>query len=288
MTPLYVSDLDGTLLHSDATLSPFSRDTLNDLLAQGLQFTVASARSIITMQTVLSGLQLRLPIIEFNGTFITDLHTGRHLDVCALEPTIVDDILAQACAADLEPFVSTYDDTADRLYYHEPPNEGMRWHWQNRVAAKDPRLCYLDDLRRALTEQVVCFTMIGRLQQVAALDETLRAAYDGLIETHLYENQYSLGWHWLTIHDRRAGKEKAIQTLITLAGLKPSELVVFGDQVNDLAMLRMAQRGIAMRNAVPDLQRTATQIIGANDDDSVARFIAADWSGQNGRYPTKG
>ncbi|MCA9974346.1 MAG: HAD family phosphatase, partial [Anaerolineales bacterium] len=148
--------------------------------------------------------------------------------------------------------------------------------------------CYLDDLRRALTEQVVCFTMIGRLQQVAALDETLRAAYDGLIETHLYENQYSLGWHWLTIHDRRAGKEKAIQTLITLAGLKPSELVVFGDQVNDLAMLRMAQRGIAMRNAVPDLQRTATQIIGANDDDSVARFIAADWSGQNGRYPTKG
>ncbi|MEZ4646354.1 MAG: HAD hydrolase family protein [Chloroflexota bacterium] len=90
-------------------------------------------------------------------------------------------------------------------------------------------------MRRALTEQVVCFTMIGRLQQVAALDETLRAAYDGLIETHLYENQYSLGWHWLTIHDRRAGKEKAIQTLITLAGLKPSELVVFGDQVNDLA-----------------------------------------------------
>ena len=41
---LYVSDVDHTLLDSAGTLSDYSRATLNRLLAQGLRFTVASAR----------------------------------------------------------------------------------------------------------------------------------------------------------------------------------------------------------------------------------------------------
>ena len=41
---LYVSDLDGTLLRSDGSLSPYSVRTLNRLIGEGMPFTVASAR----------------------------------------------------------------------------------------------------------------------------------------------------------------------------------------------------------------------------------------------------
>ena len=43
---LYVTDLDGTLLRSDATLSPYTVSTINRLTEQGLAFTYATARSI--------------------------------------------------------------------------------------------------------------------------------------------------------------------------------------------------------------------------------------------------
>lgn len=46
---LYISDLDGTLLDRETTLSRYSRDTLNALMDQGLLFTVASARSVASI-----------------------------------------------------------------------------------------------------------------------------------------------------------------------------------------------------------------------------------------------
>ena len=78
MPILYITDLDGTLLRSDATLSAFSRSVLADLLSRGVLFTVASARSVTSIRPILNGLPLPLPVIEFNGAFISDLDTGRH------------------------------------------------------------------------------------------------------------------------------------------------------------------------------------------------------------------
>ena len=95
---LYISDLDGTLLQGDATLSPYSRQLLNSLLQEGLPFTVASARSIVSMQPILKDVALSLPVIEFNGAFISDLATGRQ-DDSAHELPLVTELRHQRWAA---------------------------------------------------------------------------------------------------------------------------------------------------------------------------------------------
>ena len=95
MTTLYVSDLDGTLLTNAASLSDYSRSVLQALLADGLKFSVASARSVASMRNMLHGLTLELPVIEFNGAFLSDLSTGHHTAVVnALEPQITRAIFA--------------------------------------------------------------------------------------------------------------------------------------------------------------------------------------------------
>lgn len=67
-TQLFVSDLDGTLLRSDGTLSDFSRAALTGLLTAGLAFTVASARSVVSMQAILGSLRpLRRAIVPTAG-----------------------------------------------------------------------------------------------------------------------------------------------------------------------------------------------------------------------------
>ena len=58
---VYVTDLDGTLLGEDARLSGRSRSGLVKLLEDGLLLTVASARSVVAMQRILSGVVLPLP-----------------------------------------------------------------------------------------------------------------------------------------------------------------------------------------------------------------------------------
>ncbi len=76
--PLYISDLDGTLLRDNASLSDYARTSLSRMLHAGLPFTVASARSIVAIRSILEGLPLRLPVVEFNGAFISDFATGAH------------------------------------------------------------------------------------------------------------------------------------------------------------------------------------------------------------------
>lgn len=282
MTTLYVSDLDGTLLTNVATLSDYSRSQLQKLLAEGLKFSVASARSVVAMRNILHGLTLELPVIEFNGAFLSDLTTGRHAVVNSLERQMAHAIFTSIAQMGKTPFVSTFNGRHDYLYYKEPANEGEHWYVSDRQDNCDPRLRRSTDAREALDEQVVCLTVIDKAEPLIELDALMEEQYGELVETHLFENVYSPDWYWLTIQDRRATKDQAIAWLMEACGLDGDELIVFGDQINDIKMFRIAAQAVAVENAHADLKRHATHVIGSNEEDSVVKYIrehrARSWS----------
>ena len=277
MNSFYVSDLDGTLLRNDATLSGFSEAALREMLAGGLLFTVASARSVVSMQGILRGLPLRLPVIEFNGAFLSDLASGRHETVNALAPSVAESVYAQVLQHNMVPFVSSFDGAEDRVHYTAATNAGMHWYLEDRRRHRDRRWQGVSsDLAAALREQVVCLTVVAEESPLAELQAAVLSAHGGAVETHLFENQYSPNWYWLTVHDRRATKDQAIRILAQRYGLTGSESVVFGDQSNDLKMFQTADRAVAVSNATEELKRHADVIIGSNESDSVVKFIQLD------------
>ena len=276
-SPLYISDLDGTLLRDDTSLSQYSRNTLNALLDQGLLFTVASARSVASMRHLLADVPLRLPVVEFNGAFVSDLASGQHYLIHDLPGDILPELWQQITDAGYIPFISTYDGTADRLYYCDITNDGMAWYLRNRQLHQDPRLRYVADLQSGLGDQVVCLTVIGPGPELEKLDEAINQRHAKRVQTHCYENQYSPKWHWLTIHDARATKEQGILSLKRMQKMEDRRVIVFGDEVNDLDMFKMADEALAVANAIPALKEQATGIIDTNEEDGVARYISARW-----------
>ncbi|MEZ5489375.1 MAG: HAD hydrolase family protein [Gammaproteobacteria bacterium] len=270
---LYISDLDGTLLNSRAELSDVSRDLLREMLGDGLLFTVASARSVSSIRQMLEGLALNLPVIEFNGAFISDLESGRHQIVNAIDPVITPELFQLMSQNGCVPYISTFNGVEDCLYYPDPTNLGMRWYYQDRKSNADPRLRKSENISASLKEHVVCFTAIGEQHKLAELAGRISEIYGNQLELHLIENHYSPGWYWLTAHDYRATKDQAIQELRGAFGLGEKELIVFGDQINDLKMFEIAKEAVAVKNAVPDLKKRATRVIGHNDHDSVAKYI---------------
>ena len=273
MTTLYVSDLDGTLLRNDATLSQYSLTKLQQLIMDGLHFSVARARSVVSMQTILAGLDLRLPIIEFNGAFISDLHSGRHHIVNAIQSDIAESIFGDIEQKCQTPFISTFDGVEDHLYYSESSNAGEHWYVKNRIEHGDSRLCLTNNLINSFKEQIVCLTVIGGNEALSELELELRESYGIFVEIHHFENAYSPGWHWLTIHDKRATKDQAIRTMMDAYNLIDHELIVFGDQANDIKMFQDASHAIAVSNADDEVKSHATRVIGSNEEDSVVKFI---------------
>lgn len=273
MSTFYVSDLDGTLLDPQACLSDFALSNLEELLNEGLAFTVASARSVFSIQQILRGLKLRLPVVEFNGAYISDLETGRHEIVNAFDPSLAEELCALMDARRCAPFISSFNGRDDLLHYSRIDNDGMQWYVDDRVQMNDYRLRHTPDVRQCLKEQIVCLTVIGPFEPVCELEQVVRERFGAQVETVRYENRYQRGWEWLSVHDRRSTKDQGIRTLMERYSMDAHELVVFGDDVNDIPMFRSADRAVAVEGAVEELRQLASETIGSNAEDAVVRYL---------------
>jgi hypothetical protein len=275
MPPVFISDLDGTLLRPDATLSPFARETLTHLLGEGLLFTVASARSHVSIRQILGDLPLTLPVIENNGAYLTNLRTGEHLHTCHMPPEVVEDVFDLGDARSLRPVASTTDGLTDHLLCQEVTNAGMDWYVAGRIHFQDERLRVVPDVRASLRGDVTMLTFIDRLEALAPLNELIRARFDGRVMMHFYENPYSPGWHWLTVQDGSVSKGEALRVLAEHAGFALEDVVAFGDAENDLAMFKVAGHAVATTGAVEATLAAADEIIGSCAEDAVVRWILA-------------
>jgi 5-amino-6-(5-phospho-D-ribitylamino)uracil phosphatase len=277
MHTIYISDLDGTLINRQAELSGYARENLRELLADGLPFTVASARSIVSIKQILRGLDLSLPVICFNGAFISDLQSGRHEIVNAMQSDVAAGIYGLLPDYNCIPFLSTYTGAEEKVFYNEVTNAGMEWFVQERFLREDPRFSKTSNLREGLSHQVMCMTIVNRKEVLDDLEQDIGERFGDEIEMHHFENEYSPGWYWLTIHDARASKDQAVVTLKTHCGLADSRIVAFGDHGNDSKMLAAADHGIAVANAKPQAMQHADEVIGSNLEDGVVNYLLEQW-----------
>ena len=279
MKRLFISDLDGTLLGPDQRLSPWSRCELERMIADGLPFTVASARSATTMLETLDGLPLRLPMVALNGAAIYDPLTRRRRVIAQIPTPLAAEIYTLARSLGCAALVSCSEEACD-LILHEPldaDNGGIAWYLDDRRAADDRRLRELADPFALAPSGVTCLSLIHRRDRLEPIREALLARYGDSLVYHWYENMYDLRWHWLSVHPAAATKAHAIEILARELGFRPDQLVVFGDHDNDIPMFQLAGRAYAVAGAPEALKKHADAVIGPATDSSVVRTIADLW-----------
>jgi len=281
MRKIYITDLDGTLLRPDGFLSDYARNKLNSLIEEGICFTVASARSVVTMREAVGDLRLKLPVICYNGVFTSDLETGRHLIINAMDDAMLEPIIELSHKHGCEAMVSTVSNGADHLFYSSAHNEAMQSYVSGRIAANDFRMRYIENITEAFSERTVSFVYVDRFERLDALSREITGLPDNHVEINFFENVYMPGWYWMTVHSSRASKDQAIRRLLDDYGLTKHELVVFGDNLNDIKMFKLASHAVAVENAVPELKHYASEIIGSNHSDSVVDYIEQDFDRQD-------
>ncbi len=270
---LFVSDLDGTLLQDDTTLSPYARQKLSLWLDQGLAFTIATARSIVSVRQILTDLPIRLPVVCANGAYLSDLQTGAYRSIQSIAKPRDRDLLQLILDQGFEPFLSTHQNGKDGLYVSKLANEAMEWYYKDRDKVGDERLKMTEDLFSVIDQLVISFNVMERLEPLKKLEEKIREQFGELVHVYFYENWYSPEWYWLSVYDESATKGGAIRQIMQEHGFSADQLTVFGDNLNDLSMFQLANQALAMENAVEGLKRHATGNIGTNQTDSVIAYL---------------
>ncbi|MFT7518050.1 MAG: Cof subfamily protein (haloacid dehalogenase superfamily) [Kiritimatiellia bacterium] len=271
---VYVSDLDGTLLGADGSLSAFSRRGIQTLLDRDVHFTVASARGVHAIRSVMDGLPLHLPVVSLNGGFVSDMATCVHKRVVHIDNTIARELHALSRRHGHHPLISTTTGAGDRIYLpNKHNNHAVRQFFEQRQRESDPRIRPTDDTACGLDETVCCVTVIARRDELQPMHDELMQSYEHVTHSHFFDDPYTPGWAWITMHSEAATKANGIGWLLQDSALSDHDLVVFGDQINDVPMFHLADKAVAVSNAVPELRSIADEVIGHHDEDAVVRYL---------------
>ena len=139
MNTLYVSDLDGTLLNSDVKISENSKNIINSLIEKGMNFTVATARSLVSASDKIEGLNLKLPVVVYNGTFTMMKDTGKIVNSNYFNKVDRDFIIENIKKSSLNPLVYSFVDNVEKVSYNKNfVNQGTKYYLD--VRGNDPRM----------------------------------------------------------------------------------------------------------------------------------------------------
>ena len=279
---IYISDLDGTLLNNNGLLSPKSKQCLLKLYQKNIFFTAASARCFITMKESLGhDLNFKLPLIEFNGSYITDYHSNKILYTQPIENEVLSQIYDDLKSMEIHPIISGNfiheKDFKKRYFCHISAvgNEALRKFKSDRYMAEDYRIHLKNNMDiDPQNENVITLTLIDKKEKLQQFQQKIKNSYKDYINGYLLEDQYNAGWHWLLVQSVHSTKANAIQKMIDLYNLNNYKVVSFGDNFNDIEMLSQADVSVCPSNAVEEVKKICDVVLEkSNDENAIIEYI---------------
>lgn len=253
---LVATDLDGTLLGLDDVVSERTRRAVRAVVDAGIHVVAATGRSEWTSAPLVepvAGLDL---VVCSNGASLYHLRERRSLASYPLADDVIDEVLR-------------------RLDQHLPGCV-FGWETDHDLHYEAGFLAYRPNLDRPASPDLapgprpapIRKLMVGHpdVQHYALLDQVAPLAPEGAFAT-------TSGAPFVEITGDGVDKAFGIRKVCESLGVAPEEVVAFGDNHNDIAMVTWAGRGIAMGNAHPALLATVDEQTLSNVEDGVAAVL---------------
>ncbi len=270
MKSLYISDLDGTLLNSNSTVSEKSRFIINKGIEQGILFSVATARTPATVVRLLQEVNIQLPMVLMTGAITYDKHRNIYTDVRNFNREATELIIDILEDKGLSAFMYTVDDNHLRVFYKEATNELEKKFIKEREGSLYKTFKVVNSYYNASRNSLpVLFFIMDDFHKVQLVHNEIKDIKG--INTFCYRDIFDNSKGYLEVFSEGTSKAEAIKRLASEAGA--DRLIVFGDNLNDIPMFNIADESYATANAFPEVKAAATGIIKSNDQDGVAEFL---------------
>lgn len=272
---LYVSDLDGTLLGSDATISAATLEMLNAAIERGLCFTIATARTPATVAEIIKNLNLKLPAIVMTGAALWDKETEKYSDVKYMSEKGVIELLDIYRKKGCSTFYMGLKENLLYIYHTGELSKIENEFIEARRHSRFKKICVPADGNSELPVPADDIVLFYGMQPEDLSEATYQATkeVEG-VRVQKYHDFYGPEIGILEAFSPASTKAAAIESLARKIGA--GRIVVFGDNINDIPMMRIADVGVAMANGVEETKREADIVIGLNTEDSVAKYILKD------------
>jgi Cof subfamily protein (haloacid dehalogenase superfamily) len=252
---LIALDLDGTLLDNHDDISPANRRAVRAALDHGVRVVLVTGRGTDAPARIVRELKLNLPSICAHGALTKDFLSGKVLGHIPVPLVHALPLIEYAEQNGLN--VAVYhEERFVRLQGSHLYMEDMRGpHWSE-----------VETFAEFLTSAPTFLRFLGR-ESV----EAMRAAFAGVPLHFKYEVWGE--FEECAVTSLEATKKIALERLCRDLNVPAERVLAIGDSRNDVPMLRWAGIGVAMGNALPEVQKAVGRVTAPCDRDGVARAI---------------
>lgn len=260
---LIATDLDGTLVRSDETVSAYTHDVLDRVRAAGIPVVGATGRGPRLTELTRNDIRAADYLVLAGGGRVLDL-TDTVLGPVVLRDERLDGRVLAALLAGLEAEVGPLTVMVEALDHHEAPLWGDAdpvWRYPDVVEVRTRADCFRDQVIKAFARTAD--------QDV---DTLLEAARRLVPAGHATVTQAGLGF--IEICPPGVDKATGLAVVAQSLGVDPADVLVFGDMPNDAPMFHWAGWGrVAVANAHAELHTLADETTLTNDEDGVAVYL---------------
>lgn len=262
MYRLIVSDLDGTLLRDDHTLSEYTKAVIHKVSEQGIDFMLATGRIFGGARHYAKELNLNTPILACNGALIKE-SAGKLLYGKPIREETLGEIFRML--TDRNYYFHCYGE--ESFYTKKLGNYLTSFYaFDNKLPEERFPMVEIDPMELIGKDSI--FKVLAKCEG----DEQRKELNGSLSE--IAGTSVTVSWHnTFDICADQVSKASAIERYAKKKGIRPSEIICFGDNYNDIDMLQYAGLGVAVENGVMEIKEAADYVTGNNNEDGVAKAI---------------
>lgn len=252
-------DLDGTLLNDNKEILMENIEAIKKAKENGIEIAICSGRQKNFVERCRKMAGTGKFIIACNGSAIYDVEENEEIFSCSVDKNLV---------------YNLYQLSQKNNFYIRIDTRYARY-------LNDMKYFFVDEI--PLEEEIEKFLAENNVLQVTfgtkteeeidnIINELKDNPYVKIENKYQIDNNYNKLWV-INIINTSASKGNAISGLCKYLKIDLKDVIAFGDDLNDLSMMKTVGLGVAMENALPDVKQFAKEVIGNNNKPSIAEFI---------------
>ena len=270
---LFVTGFDGALYDEKEGITPYVLFELNQLIHDGMPFTIATERTPASLVSDLKDVELQLPVIAMDGAVLYDVKDKRYRATNGLDRELADAICAHADKKGYHYFRNVVWENVLLIYYND--FKDFKNEAEKQTYLSNRRSPYRNYVNGEVPENGIIVYILLVLKDAEA--DTLEAELQEMDTNQelLFlrdKSETPEEYCHLKIYHKNATKEYMLQRL--LEEIPQKKYVAFGSNKNDVSMLAAADLSFATADAIPEVVAAANEQLKGYGGDSIVRKIS--------------
>lgn len=256
-----ISDLDGTLLNSEHKISEYTKEVIKKVIGQGVKFVIATGRHHIDALCFKNQLGADSYLVSSNGSKVHDKdnkeiiahNIPRNLTEKLIDLKVSDEIVRGIYIG-------------DKWYTEKYMKEFGEYHKESGFA---PEVIDFNELKGQEIAKI--FYISDSVEAINELEKEIRKNKEFVENFNITASLDNC----LEVMIKNATKGNAVAEIMEREGIPLSEVIAFGDGLNDKEMLQVVGKGVVMGNASEKLKKILPdyEVIGTSSEDAEGHYL---------------